>query len=111
MIRAAPFSLRTSAYPVVRAQPCEGKLIICEPGGCGGGGKRGFSFRPPGGSLGHFPTGSAAFAAARCALPVTSTAPRAACWPGGSTQDTWTGGPAVGAGARGVGWGGGRVGG
>src|SRR6202035_1708533 len=86
--KAAPFSLRTSAYPVAKAHPCSGVWAWIVSFGWGGGGKRGFSFSPPGGSLGHFPTGVPAWRTARRAFPVTSTVPRAACWPGASTQVT-----------------------
>ena len=44
---------------------------------------------------------------ARRAFPVTSTVPRAACWPGASTQVTWSGARASGAGVArppGLGW-------
>ena len=52
-MKAAPFSLRASAYPAVNAHPGAGPLPTVEPGGGFGGGKRGLSFSPPGGSGGQ----------------------------------------------------------
>jgi len=111
-MKAAPFSFRASAYPAVNAHPCAGALPIVEPGGGFGGGKRGLSCSPPGGSGGQGDAAAEsrpaeswpAECSARAAGPVTSTAPRVACWPGISVQFTWSGGRAAGAGAGTAAW-------
>src|SRR6516164_5758888 len=105
-MRAAPFSLRASAYPAVNAHPCAGPLPIVEPGGGFGGGKRGLSFSPPGGSGGHSDAaaGSRAARAARAARPVTSTTPRVVCCPGTGVQLTWSWGRPTPVGAGPAAW-------
>src|SRR6266571_6321977 len=98
-IRAAPFSLRASAYPTANAHPCDGLLWGGVFGGSGGGLNRGFSFRPAGGSAGHFGAcGAAECLDARATAPVTGSVAKVACWPAARAQGTLSAGPEAGAG-------------